>query len=669
MHASFDTPLTSFPRIGTKTGANLKRLGLETARDVLYWFPNRYEDFRNIEAIGNLRGNSYTCVRGKIRLLSARRSPRKWLRFSEGLIEDATGSIKVIWFNQPYIATSLHEGDEIFVAGRIDIGKYGMQFVNPVYEPVSDNPTHTARIVPVYPAAKNITQKLIRALVKAVLPLADKVKDPLPEHIRKQFSLMPLSAALRIVHFPVTAKHAAQARTRIALQELVDLLQSLQQAVSLRKKDRGIAYPDVKKRITSYAENLPFRLTKSQMTACSDISHDLEQKFPMKRLLNGDVGSGKTIIAHITALSIALKGDQAVLLAPTDILAQQHFRSFQKLFPDQQVAYALFTRTSRICVMGSEEKQCTKKELLEAIAQGKISYVIGTHAVIQKGVFWKSLGLAIVDEQHRFGVLQRGELLTAQTHNGLVPHYLSLTATPIPRSLARLLFTGADVSLLTEKPGKRKPITTKVLHETERETAYVHIRKAAGRGEQIFVICPIIEESDTLGVKAATQVFEDLSRHVFPDLSTGLLHGKLPQRAKDQTMSAFANGKLDILVATAVVEVGVDIPNATIMLIEGAERFGLAQLHQFRGRIGRNDKPATCYAIQTENDKGINPRLHAFEKTSDGFALAKLDLELRGPGALFGTVQSGFLPLKLANLGDAALLARAQEIHKTLSRN
>lgn len=666
MRITLSTPVSAFPRIGAKTTTLLERLGMNTAKDVLYTFPVRYEDFRTITPIGKLLGNSYACVKGKIRLLSARRSPRKWMRFTEGLIEDASGSIKVIWFNQPYLATSLHEGDEIFIAGRIDVGKYGMQFVNPVYEHVSDNPTHTARVVPVYSTTKNVTQKTIRALTKTVLPLADTITDPLPEKIRKKFSLMPLHAALKIVHFPVTTKHAEQARDRIATQEVVDLLLSLRDATRIRKNERGIVYSQAAEKINASIKKLPFQLTHSQAEACEVITKDLGNAYPMKRLLNGDVGSGKTVIAHLTALTVAAEGDQAVLLAPTDILAQQHFRSFLQMFQASGISVALFTRTTRLLYKNGSESKLTKKQMLDELANNSASYVIGTHAVIQKGVQWHSLGLAIVDEQHRFGVRQRGGLLTT-ARDERIPHYLSLTATPIPRSLARLLFTGADVSLLTEKPGQRKPIVTKILHEDQRDRAYKHIRNAVHQKEQVFVICPIIDESDTLGVKAATAVYEDLSKHVFPDLTVGLLHGKLSQRKKDEVMEQFVANDVNILVATAVVEVGVDVPNATTMLIEGAERFGLAQLHQFRGRIGRNDKPATCYAIQTDNTKGVIPRLEAFATTTDGFRLAQLDLELRGPGALFGTVQSGFLPLKIANLADASLLARAQKIVAALS--
>jgi len=666
MRITLSTPVSAFPHIGAKTTALLERLGMHTAKDVLYTFPIRYEDFRTITPIGKLLGNSYACVKGKIRLLSARRSPRKWMRFTEGLIEDASGSIKIIWFNQPYLATSLHEGDDIFIAGRIDVGKYGMQFVNPVYEHVSDNPTHTARVVPVYSTTKSVTQKTIRALTKTVLPLADALTDPLPENIRKEFSLMPFSAALKIVHFPVTTKHAEQARHRIATQEVIDLLLSLRDATQLRKNEHGIIYEDAEKKINSFVQQLPFKLTPSQSQACKVITKDLSKKYPMKRLLNGDVGSGKTVIAHLTALAVVAKGDQAVLLAPTDILAQQHFRSFLQLFQKHDITVALFTRTSRILFKNGAESHLTKKQMLDALAHNTASYVVGTHAVIQKDVQWHSLALAIVDEQHRFGVRQRGGLLLT-ARDKRIPHYLSLTATPIPRSLARLLFSGADVSLLTEKPGKRQEVITKILRENQRGIAYTHIRNAILQGEQAFVICPIIDESDTLGVKAATAVYEDLSKNIFPDLTVGLLHGKLSQRKKDETMASFVSNETQILVATAVVEVGVDVPNATTMLIEGAERFGLAQLHQFRGRIGRNDKPATCYAIQTDNTKGVIPRLGAFSTTTDGFRLAQLDLELRGPGALFGTLQSGFLPLKIANLADTALIARAQKIVAALS--
>ena len=663
---SLQSPVSSLPRVGTKTTAVLKKLEIFTCQDLLMWYPFRYEDFRTITPIGSLKEFSFACVKGKIRLLQHRRSFRRHVSLTEALIDDGSGSIKCIWFNQPYLTKIFKEGDDIVLAGKVDVGKYGIQFINPVTEKMSASPVHTARIVPWYPSTKDLAQKFLRSMITSVLPLAKHIPDPVPLAVRKKFRLMPLGEAIKIIHFPVTLKHAEQARERIALQEVSDLYVRLSLLRKKIRKENSFSLTGLADEIQHMADSLPFELTGSQTKALEDIGKDMSESFPMNRMLDGDVGSGKTIIAHLIASLCARHSLQTALLAPTDILATQHFESYQMFFKTQY-PIALFTRTKQLLCIDGEVTAIKKKDLIKKIAANEVAYCIGTHAMIQPTVRFGSLGLVIVDEQHRFGVEQRATLIASfKKSTKKTPHYLSLTATPIPRSLARIYFGGAEVSLLAEKPKGRLPITTTILAEAERERAYQHIRNEVAKGHQAYIICPLIDESDALGVKAATAEYERLAKDPLQGLAIGLVHGKIKTKERDAIMSDFYENKISVLVATAVVEVGVDAPGATVMLIEGAERFGLAQLHQFRGRIGRSDMPSTCYAIYNESSDRAKKRLHAFQSTNDGFKLASLDLSLRGQGDIFGTIQSGLVPFKIADMANIALLEKGRELAKNL---
>lgn len=655
------TPVIDLKGIGKAAAIKLRRLGIKTVSDVLNHFPERYEDFRHIAPIQTLKGGAHACVKGSVRLIRSARSPRKRMSFTKCLLEDSSGSIQCIWLNQPYIAKMLREGNMLLVAGKISVTKYGMQFINPTYERATSVPIHTARVVPLYALTSGLTHKMFRMLAQTSLPATQYIEDPIPIELRKDFKLMPLKDAYSIIHFPITLEHAGQARARLALQELVTLLLAIGRFQDKVARFSAPAFPSLRTVIQDTITNLPFTLTDDQCKALDACLADMTQSHPMNRMINGDVGSGKTIIAHLLAHGIAQQNGITVLLAPTEILAQQHFASFQKHINASDYTVALYTRSFQQIATQGKTHDATRASIRDGVQKGDIRYIIGTHALLQKTFSLSDLSCVIVDEQHRFGVEQRGTLLLKeQRERARTPHFLSLAATPIPRSLARILFGGTDVSLLQHKPAKRATTTTSILASNQRDKAYNHISREIKKGHQAFVICPLIDESDTLEVKSATKEYE-LLKNVFPRTTIGLLHGKLPAREKEQVMSDFNSGILKILVATSVVEVGIDVPNATVMLIEGAERFGLAQLHQFRGRIGRSTFPSACFVIQSTAGTTLE-RLSQFASVNDGFALAQFDMQNRGPGKILGTIQSGFVPFTLADATDTQLIATAQAI-------
>ncbi len=581
---------------------------------------------------------------------------------TECLITDTTGSIRVVWFNQPFITKILKQGDKVFFSGKVEQSQYGLQFLNPSYEKIKKEQTHTARIVPVYSLTENLTEKQIRYLIKLILPLAKKIPEWLPEEILKRHSLPALSRALTEIHFPTDKKRLSLARRRLKFDELFIIqlkIQNLRYALS-RQRAPQISFDEA--RTKKFVASLPFTLTMSQKKASWEIVRSMNSEKPMNRLLEGDVGSGKTVVAMLAMLNVVFNKYQTVLMAPTEILAQQHYITITQALKQFKIRTVLLTRTSKQIA----NKKTTQKNILTHIQAGKAQMIIGTHALIQEKVIFKNLGLVIIDEQHRFGVDQRKTLkLKTKT---TVPHLLSMTATPIPRSLAHTVYGNLDISVITQLPSGRKKIITKVVAPEKRQLAYDFIYKEIKKGRQVFVICPLINESDKLGVKAATAEYEQLTKIVFPDLSIGLVHGKLKSQEKETVMDAFAARRIDILVATAVVEVGIDIPNATVMMIEGAERFGLAQLHQFRGRVGRAEHQSYCFVFTDSDNKKTIDRLNALVTAKDGFELAEKDLEFRGPGELYGLKQSGFPELKIAKLTDYELIKKTKEAAEYLFR-
>lgn len=616
--------ISTLSRVGKATTTALQRLGIFNFADILNHFPVRYEDFSALLPVADLKPEQFVTVRVRVQQVRARRAWGRWrMQISEGLVADASGSLRVVWFGQHYIVKALTPGEEIFLSGRVRSGKLGLQLVNPTYEKVSDKENlHTARLVPMYPLTAGISQKQFRNLVAQVL---ERVGD-LPNFIASD--LRPSGAgfvnektALRAAHFPVDLNEAAVARNWFDFNEAV--LIQLVRARAIDSAAVARAIPFVAAATKKFVDHLPFVLTADQKKSAFAILKDLERARPMNRLLQGDVGSGKTVVAAIAAEAVARAGAQTVLLAPTQILAEQHAATLQTIFSHTNIPVVLKTATHKNKI---PDEPCV---------------IVGTHALIASKVKFFNVALAVVDEQHRFGVAQR-RALKEKNLSALAPHFLSMTATPIPRSLALALFGDLAVSRLETMPLGRKIITTRVVAETNRARAVAFARAHVAAGEQVFVVAPIIDPSDALGVESATELYERLVAEDFKNLRVGLLHGRLPARERVATMEAMRAGELDVLVATPVIEVGVDIPAATIMWIESAERFGLAQLHQLRGRVGRGAKQSYCFLFSESMSERASERLDLMAKNSSGFVLAEKDLEMRGSGELWGTLQSGF---------------------------
>jgi ATP-dependent DNA helicase RecG len=654
MNITLQTAVGDLPRVGPILSKRLGKLGLHTVADLLYHYPFRYEDFSTIVPIVEVKRDTQVTIRARINIIANKRSFRRRMYMTECLASDESGSIKIIWFNQPFITKLLGSGDETYFSGKAEYSTYGLQLVNPSYEKVKKEQTHTARIVPIYSLTESLTEKQIRYLIKLILPLARHIPEWIPLEILKKNQLIGLGQAIREVHFPTNKKTLVQARTLLKFNELF-LIQLKTQAI--RQQLESEQAPPItfnQQRTKQFVDALPFKLTASQKSSGWEILRELHRARPMNRLLEGDVGSGKTVVAALAMLNVVDNGYQAALMAPTEILAQQHYQTIIKLFSKEKITISLLTRTDKK-INGEETAQ---KNLITNIADGQTNILIGTHALIQEKVAFKSLGLVVIDEQHRFGVDQRKTL--KQKSGERVPHLLSMTATPIPRSLALTVFGDLDLSLLTQMPVGRKKIITKIVPPEKRSSAYQFIRDEIKNGRQVFVICPLIDESDKLGVKAATAEYKRLKENIFPDLSIGLVHGKLKSVEKEQAMHDFAANKTNILVATAVVEVGIDVPNASVMMIEGAERFGLAQLHQFRGRVGRAAHQSYCLVFTDSDSQKTLERLDALVTAKNGFELAEKDLEFRGPGEVYGWRQSGFPDLKIATLTDTVLIQKAR---------
>jgi len=675
---SLDTEITRISRVGAVLAKRLKKLGIETIQDLLFYFPFRYDDFSQLTKIDKLQAGISANIVGRIELIQNRRSPRKRMYITEALVSDNSGTVKVIWFNQPFIARNLRLGDKISLAGKVESDLAGLIMISPIYEKISTKQTvHTQGLVPNYRLTAQLTQKQIRFLVKQIIGLSARIKDWLPVEIKHKLKLFDLADAISKIHFPKTKADIEKARQRLAFNELF-LIQLQSQLIKRElKSSRAPIVPFLKKETKKFVDSLPFKLTNAQRKAAWEILQDIAKDKPMARLLEGDVGSGKTVVAVIAMLNVVLNSEcpaQAVLMAPTEILAEQHFESVCKLLADIKVNIGLFTRSARKINKATRQqgnkaiKGISKKKMIEMMKNGEVNIVIGTHALIQKNVEFKNLVLAIVDEQHRFGVEQRKLLVEKSGDKDTAPHLLSMTATPIPRSLALALYGDLDLSIIDEMPGGRKKIITQVVAEEKRQQAYQFIRRQIKAGRQVFVICPLIDFSDKLGVKSVKEEYEKLDKQVFPDLEISFLHGRMKTKEKERIMQDFLANKIKILVSTSVVEVGVDVPNATIMMIEGAERFGLAQLHQFRGRVGRSEHQSYCFLFTSEGrDPGISPserslkRLQALVDCNDGFTLAKMDLKFRGPGEVYGTAQKGFPELKIATLYDYQLMKQARD--------
>jgi len=652
-------PLSEILSTTSRHLKSLSEIGITRVEDLLDYFPRKYVDFSAPKKFAELIPGEEATVVGTIQNLRSFRTPRGRTIISARLIS-ADGALNLTWFNQNFISRVLRNGDEIAISGKIQIGPRGaIALVGGSFEKISDEMIHAGRIVPIYRThGKLISSKWLREKIFPLLDFSAKLPAILPSAISKKENLLARGEAIRQIHFPDSFAKLECARESLAFEELF----LLQLSALRRKLDWQIGAAGTAQKISAtpelfaqFATTLPFRFTAAQKKSSIEILADLRKDLPMNRLLEGDVGSGKTIVAALAIFLAARNSAQSALLAPTEILAAQHFRSAIRLLHPLGVRGELLT--------GSTPAK-KKKEIAAKLKSGELDLVVGTHALLESKIDFANLGLAVIDEQHRFGVEQRSLVRKNST-----PHILSMTATPIPRTLALTIFGDQDVSILDEMPPGRIPPITRIVPPGKRIEAERWIESEVAKGRQVFVVCPLVEESEVLEVKSAKKEFARLSEKVFPKLKLGLLHGKMRPREKDATMSAFAAGEIQILVATTVVEVGIDIPNATIMLIEAAERFGLAQLHQLRGRVGRGSEQSYCFLFSESDSPEVRERLHSMEKISSGFELAKIDLANRGPGEVFGVRQSGIPDLRVAKLTDHELIKNSREAGQKLLKS
>ncbi len=663
----------------------LQKLGIKTARDLLWHFPVRYEDFSQIYKIADLEPGQHATIQGVIEDIKTRRTWRKNLTIVEAEVTDDSGTIRVVWFNQPYLADTLRPGRVANFAGKISLSDEGELYLShPAYELTTKEreTRHTARLVPIYSETRGLTSRGLRFLIQPILKSAERQAEWLPEKILKENGLPEINQALALVHFPQKIEDAEAAKKRFAFEDLFLLqLYNLEQKLKLAQEKAPAIKTNIE-RLKGLIAQLPFELTPSQKKSLWEIIQDLEHPRPMNRLLQGDVGSGKTVVAALAAIIAAEEGQQTAFMAPTEVLAQQHFETLKGLFlkiaEGNQPTLGLVTSSgAKIIYENDLGSNVTKQTLTKKLADGEVKIVIGTHALIQKSVTFKNLGLAVIDEQHRFGVKQRAALLRNTRNNqgplhAIVPHFLSMSATPIPRTLMLTVFGDLDISLITELPTGRKNIVTKIIPPAGRKTAYGFIREEISRKRQVFVICPRIEktedvelgtknnESKNLELKSVKEEYEKLSKKIFPDLRLAMLHGQMKSKEKEKVMADFRAGKIDILVSTSVIEIGVDIPNATIMMVEGADRFGLAQLYQFRGRVGRSEHQSYCFLFTDSTSESTAARLRAIIEAKNGFELAERDLKIRGPGEFLGEAQTGLPDFAMHALTDTQLVKNSR---------
>lgn len=628
---------------------DLSKLGIHTVSDLLFYFPFRHEDFSNIVQIGEIAENDTVSLKAQIKQIRSVPGFRKFLNRAEAVISDETGSLKVVWFNQSYLTKYLKDGDEVFLAGTARRYKNVLQLQNPVWEKIKvagAESIHTGRIIPVYRLTGNLTLRNLRAAIFEALKELDKVKETLPRDLIKDLDLPDIRETIQNIHFPESQEIFERAKLRIAFEEIF----YVQLAVQKHRLELGTKQAPViafnRELVQDFISHLPFELTAEQKKATWEILQDIEKKEPMNRLLEGDVGSGKTAVAFTVAAEVLATGHQVVLLCPTEILAQQHYNTALKYFKNYPHITQILLTAHKTLI---NNEKAGKSSLLKELSHGGSQLIISTHAALQKNVQFDNIALIIIDEQHRFGVRQRAELRekrqAAQKTRNNHAHTLSMSATPIPRTLKLAVLGDLAITEIKHKPPGRKPVITRLVTTEQRDQAYDFVRKEIKAGRQVFVVTPLIEQSDRLGVKAATTEQQNLQK-IFKEFKVGLLHGKMKSEDKEAGMADFLSKKNQILVSTSVIEVGVDVPNAAIIIIEGAERFGLAQLHQFRGRVGRSEQQAYCLLFTENKNENTIKRLENFTKTNDGFELAELDLKNRGFGNIFGEEQSGFYYFK-----------------------
>lgn len=715
------TPLSEIKGIPPRFLKRLEKLKILTIKDLLWHFPSRYENFSETLPIAQLEPGQQATVQGVIRDIKLKRSFRRRFVIVEAIIADDSGEIKAVWFNQPYLLNTLRPGRAANFAGKVSLGEKEIYLSHPSYELLNtqmnadetqisadENQTRdTARLVPIYPETRGLTSKGIRFLVQPILKNIGEIQEWLPEEILEKAKLPEINKALNDIHFPESEEDALSAKKRFAFEDLFLLqLFNMRQKLKLAKEKAPIIETNLAE-LKKITEALPFKLTLSQKKSLWEIVQDIGKPAPMNRLLQGDVGSGKTVVAAIAALLAANNGFQSAFMAPTEILARQHFQTLKKIFAGlplkkQPEIGLLVSKEAKIFYENDLESSVSKEEFKKKIESGSLKVIVGTHALIQKDIAFDNLGLVIVDEQHKFGVRQRAELVRGRK---ILPHLLSMSATPIPRTLMLTIFGDLDISIITELPTGRKPIITKIVAPANRDKAYQFIREQIKKGRQVFVICPRIEAKERenisessrnnsqrltfdLEVKSVKEEYEKLSKEIFPDLRVGMLHGQLKSKEKEKIMADFSasaqggsasggkdtsllnkqgsasggkNSRIDVLVSTSVIEVGVDIPNATIMLIEGADRFGLAQLYQFRGRVGRGEHQSFCFLFTDSASKSTSERLKAIVEAKNGFELAEKDLKIRGPGEFIGQKQTGLPDVAMRGLQNFELIKSSRE--------
>lgn len=627
--------------VGSRYAKLLEKLNIYTIEDLLYYFPREYQDRSKLASIKHLKIGEVVTIKGEVIKITEER-PRRGLKILKVNFSDGTDVLNGVWFNQPYLKKKFKKGKLFFLSGKLNEKSWRFrkkEIYNPVFEEIDNNNTiHTGRVVPIYALTNGITQKRLRQIVyNAIGDYACHLPDILPTALLEKYGFFDINKSIWGLHFPDSRKHYICARHRLAFEELF-LLQLL---ILNRKKGilnkEGISHKSVENTISKFLSNLSFSLTEAQQRVWKEIKYDMERSVPMQRLLQGDVGAGKTIIAALALLKSMANGYQGVLMAPTEILAEQHYLKLSELMEET---------TFKVSLLVGSMNQSIRKEILSDIAENRTDLIIGTHALFQEGIEYYKPGLVVIDEQHRFGVEQRFSL----KEKGENPDLLVMTATPIPRTLALTVYGDLDLSVIDQLPPGRSPVITTWRNEQSRGKIYNFVKEKTMKGRQAYIVCPLIEPSEEVKAISAMEMFEDLSGDIFHDFNLGLLHSKISSEEKKEVMDKFRDGKIDILVSTTVVEVGVDVPNATIMIIENAERFGLAQLHQLRGRVGRGKYQSYCILIANPNTEEGRKRLSVMTDTTDGFKIAEEDLQIRGPGEFFGTKQSGMLDLKVANI-------------------
>ncbi len=648
-------PITYISMIGPKNAELYKKLGISTILDLLYYFPRRYVDFSKLEPINRLHYGDTVTIMATVMNTANRVARGGKLKLLEAIVSDGTGSLRLTWFNQPWIESHLRPGTQIAASGKLDIYLGRLMMSNPEWEPLDQEHLHTNRIVPVYSLTAGLSNKMLRKVMNTTVSFwASRVDEFLPESVLQDAKLMDLQQAIQQAHFPDSQETLTLAKRRLGFDEIF----LLQLGVVRQKKNLQLAegkkFPSDDTFIDQLTSHLPYSLTQAQQRVLGELRSDIDSGRALNRLIQGDVGSGKTVIAALAIAIVTNAGSQAAYMAPTSILAEQQYQTILRLLTTGENP---ILQPSEVRLLIGDTSNSDKEDIRKGLSEGSIKIIVGTHALLEAPIEFQDLQFVVIDEQHRFGVEQRAILRSKGTN----PHLLVMTATPIPRSLALTLYGDLDVSVLDEMPAGRQPIETFLIHPLDRERVYRLIDSQIKKGFQTFIICPLVEQGDNDENKAAVEEHQRLQKEIFPNRRLGLLHGRMKPEEKDQVMSDFRDKKYDILVSTSVIEVGVDIPNATIMVIEGANHFGLAQLHQFRGRVGRGTEKSFCLLIPEKEDDLENERLQVMTETNDGFVLAERDLQQRGPGDFLGTRQAGFMDLRMAQITDLSLIEEARK--------